>query len=118
VTEKSFLFSEKDLSDYERLYRRHDPLVRARRLIVDYAREQGGLTLEVWKLMKGPWFGEPQMMTREAVAETLAVPLSDVARVLQETHAEVSPKMRELGPDLARVRSEVKAEYRRERESR
>lgn len=103
-------FSKSELRDYQRLTSKHGPLLAMRKIFVDYAREQGGLTLDVWRLRMGPWFGEPQVMSLDAVAEALGVPVSEVSRVLEETHAAVSPKLREqnLGPKISNVMEEVR----------
>lgn len=55
------------------------------REIVAYAREGGGRTLEAWRLMNGPWFGEPWMMTIAACAEELAVPVATIEAIMEET---------------------------------
>jgi hypothetical protein len=113
---KTFYFSKSQLQDYRRHAREYAVLRRAQKLHVDYARSKGGLTLDVWRLKKGPWFGEPQVVVGvEAIAETLQVPVSEVTRVLEETHNALSPQLQEMAPDIAKFQRDVSRKYGRKR---
>lgn len=52
---------------------------------VAYAKREGGLTLQYWRLRQGPWFGEPIQMNDEACAARLNVPLSDLRMIKKAT---------------------------------
>jgi hypothetical protein len=100
---KTYFFSESGLRQYHKATAHHPALQKLHKLYVDYARKQGGLTLDVWRTMRGPMFGEPQRMDVEAAAETLGVPVSEVLRVRAETYSALGPSLRKLQPDLRHV---------------
>lgn len=52
-----------------------------------FAEERGGLTLAYWKLALGRIWHEPYMMTIDEVAIRLERPVSDLQKVVDETHA-------------------------------
>lgn len=60
-------------------------------LMVAYARAQGGLTLEYWRLSSGPDFGEPQMMSSDEIASRLDVPVSDLHLIYRATMEAIVP---------------------------
>lgn len=55
------------------------------RLIVKYARSQGGLTLQYWQLKKGPLFGTTNVCTMAWCAKELDVPLSRIVEINDRT---------------------------------
>jgi hypothetical protein len=62
-------------------------------VMVEYAREQGGLTLECLRLINGLWFREPWVMTPAAVADELGVPFETVDRVLREADEAIQKRL-------------------------
>lgn len=114
MASKARYFSKHDLREYRAFVAKHDALAEMQRVHLDYIETKGGLTLDVWRLMRGPWFGEPQMVVGvDNVADALGVPVSDVMQVIQETYDAVRPKMRTIGPQLDDVADEVRAAARR-----
>lgn len=61
--------------------------------IVEYASEQGGLTLEFWRRKRGHWFGGSVIVLTETIAEELDVPMSELDRVWFETWDAVEPTL-------------------------
>jgi hypothetical protein len=108
MSDKPYFRSTEELAQYQKITAmpEHKALVEFRNLFVSYATKQGGLTLEVWRLFKGYWFGEPQSMSLKLVAGTLGIPYSDVTRIVTETCEAVAPRYEalDLQPGLARSR--------------
>lgn len=81
------------LEGWERVFAQNPRHAKMRDLIVSYARERGGLTLEYWRLLVGPFFGEPQKMNTQQVAERLGVSVSELSDIADETWKWVRPRL-------------------------
>jgi hypothetical protein len=62
-----------------------------RRLVTESAARQGERAVAVWKCMRGAWFGSNTIMSPEAAARTLGLPVSTVTAIAKRTSAEVMP---------------------------
>ena len=58
-------------------------------LIVDYAKDQGGIVEQFWRLHMGRLFGEPMMMTFDECAQQLDLPLSEVEQIFARSRQAV-----------------------------
>jgi len=93
-----------ELARWEESLRLNPDHAVTRALVVRYARETGGLTLEYWRRLVGPWFGEPQLMPPKRVGEVLGVSLSELEQVHQATWAWVEPR-RDRDPQYQHFRA-------------
>lgn len=75
------------MQQWERHFEENAHARETRDLIVSYTRERGGVTLELFRLLLGPYFGEPTMMRPSLIADELGVPVSDLAQAHAETWA-------------------------------
>jgi hypothetical protein len=72
-----------------------DPaMIRLRDLTVDYVTAQGGLTLDVWRLYMGHWFGGNVMMTTDDVALELGIAEQLAVNIIRSTDAVIIPRWR------------------------
>jgi hypothetical protein len=72
-----------------------DPaMAKLRDLTVDYVTDQGGLTLDVWRLYMGPWFGDSIMMTLEDAARQCGIPAQLAINIVRSTDAVIIPRWR------------------------
>jgi hypothetical protein len=78
------------------------------RLIAQYAGARGGLTLAFWRLKLGPAFDRPTVWSIERCAEELDVPVSDLARISEETRAWVWPRL-EADPAWLQLRRTLRS---------
>lgn len=81
------------MARWARHFATHPADRKMRDLIVEYATERGGLTLEFWKRKYGNWFGDPIIMLPERIAQELDVPVSELDRIWAETCAWVRPRL-------------------------
>ena len=75
-----------EMKRWESLPDDHPVAVNDRRLR-SYAEQQGGLTLQYWKLALARVWGDPSMMTNDEVAKQLDASESDIEQIVTETNA-------------------------------
>lgn len=85
--------SPEEIAEFRRLIDERPDYGRQVKAIVEYARERGGLTLEAWRPMNGPWFGEPMMMSIAVCAEKLGVPVAAVEAIMNDTSEAIRPRL-------------------------
>jgi NADH:ubiquinone oxidoreductase subunit E len=72
-----------------------DPAIaKLKEITVRHATEAGGLTLAIWRLAQGQFFGEPMLMSLDEVAKQLEMPLSEVRRIVTETDERIRAEWR------------------------
>jgi hypothetical protein len=84
--------SKDELKELSKARKQYPALGKHQELTVQYAEEQGGLTLAFWRLFQGDLFGEPVMMTTDECAKRLNVPVSTLETIYQETRRWVDPR--------------------------
>lgn len=77
--------SPTQIASLDEALKRRPSAQKKRELIVQRARAEGGLTLTFWKLFKGPWFGEPTMLSLEECATELKIPVSELIKLGDRT---------------------------------
>jgi len=77
--------SSKAMADYRALLQQDSEIGAKTRLIVEYARREGGDILAYWQLKKGPLFGKTTMASMEQCAKELDLPLSRVVEINSQT---------------------------------
>lgn len=78
---------------YQQALARDTPLAAKWRLVVEYARDNGGLTLDYWEMKMGPLFGKPSRAGTADCARELGVPVSDLAEIATRTWEWVDNRM-------------------------
>jgi hypothetical protein len=79
-----------------------DPaMAKLRELTVDYVSAQGGLTLDVWRLYMGHWFGSTVMMSTPEAARELGISESLALNIVRSTDAVIIPRWRRT-PEFVR----------------
>jgi hypothetical protein len=86
-------FTAEQLRRSDELFDNEPGYAAMRDAIVSYAREQQGLTLHYWTLAKGPWFGQSVSFNAEARAARLGLPVSEQAKVIEQTIEAVRPRL-------------------------
>lgn len=76
--------SPEEIRELQEMIAGRPQLARMAEVTVQYATERGGLILDCLRLLYGPWFGEPWIMTPAACAEEVGVTLETLEDLLAE----------------------------------
>lgn len=63
-----------------------------RGLIMSSAERHGEQAVEVWRTLRGHWFGSRTVMTNEAAARTLKLPVSQVNAIVTSVLNDIRPE--------------------------
>jgi hypothetical protein len=87
-------YTPEQLADWIAAEEQDPAVARLRDLTVEYVTAQGGLTLDVWRLYMGHWFGGDVMMTTDALARKLGIAEQLAINIVRSTDAVIIPRWR------------------------